>query len=390
MHHYRLSSEIAGLIAANRLQQEYKVLAKNDNPKKTKKWLKPIRKMFSKWLKRIRRYYSKWLKPIDNFRLKCSEWVLTHRFTCLIIAVIVGSLLVGNGFPEYFGKLLNINKNSKFIDSFQLLVLGLPVFTLLWFFRTHDTKTQIEKSEKQIEKSEAQIAKSEKQINQASYFKGLDNLASNDLLKTDIGVRQLAALRKITKQYDEDIVIAFRKLFRLRKRQETKGVGNQKIDLGQIDFKEKRNQKIDLKKIDFSEIYLSGAFLFRADLGRINLTRADLSGARFIEADLSEAYLIEADLSGAELDRAKLMRAHLSGTDFSKAKNLETANFQRAFYVINSPPTGIDFEELGYSLEEEIGERLIYSCEEIDGRQVCSAKKQKDDTPIVRLHKKRH
>ena len=274
----------------------------------------------------------RWLEPIR----KCF-YPLIPRFVLLIIAVVDGLFLLfifGYCCQEYFINFFNIDRSSNFIGSFQLLLLGLPVFVLLWFFRTHDTKMQIAKSEEQIEQSEKQIAKSEEQINQADYFKRFDNFASNDLLKTAIGVRQLIALREITEEYDEGISIAFGALITLNK-------------LG--------NKSIYSSPIDFSDIYLSRALLIKANLSKAFMSRAYLSFA-----DLSGAFLIGADLSYADLKEVKLMDADLSDTDLSKAENLESAHFNGAFYEINQEPKGIDFEQLGYSLEaEELNGRKI-------------------------------
>ena len=335
-------------------------MAKSGNPEKTKKWL----------------------EPIEHYHLKCYKWALTCRFKSLIIAAGLGSLLVGSGFPEYFIELFKIDGSSRFIDSFQLLVLALPVVVLLWVFRTHDTKTQIEKSQKQIEKSqqqtaesEEQLAKSEKQINQASYFKGLDNLASNDLLKTAIGVRQLVALRKITKEYDRDIVIAVEKLFQLRE------VTHGTIDAEQIDFSEiyLSGAELNYAKLIAGKLIkadLSGAILSGANLSYAKLMEADLSGARLVAANLSHAKLMGADLNHAKLNEAKLSHACLSLAKLTKAElsgakllgaDLSGADLNGAFYATNIPPKNIDFEQLGYSLEEE---------------------KDNDNMPIIRLHKK--
>ena len=330
------------------MKKEHKILENNNNPKTTKTWL---------------------------------EYIQIHRFKALIIAALLGilSLFIFVEYcQEYFGGLFQIERNSGFMGAVALLVLGLPVVIVLWFFKTYDIKTQIEKAEKQIEKSEEQIAqaekqiekseeriakseeqieKSEEQIHQASYFKGLDHLASNDVLKTAIGVRELVALRKITKQYDKDILTAFEKLFQLRKA---------------------GNDRVDLKKIDFSEIYLSegdlsGADLSRADFSKAdfsyaNLTFAGLSRTNLIAADFSYANLMVADLSGANLKEAEFMEANLSRTNFNKAKNLEHAYFEGASYAISFPPKNIDFEVLGYSLEAE----------ELDGNDVVRISKPDD------------
>ena len=312
------------------------------------------------------------------------QWILAHRFPSLMKGAAVGIVLC---FPVV---LFGDEEKSRFISSFALLVLALPVFTLLWFFRTHDTKTQIEKSEKQIRKSEEQIEKSEKQINQSAYFKGLENLHSKDELKTVIGVRQLVELQKSAKEYKQSIKIALEIFLQSRK----------KSDQGK-----ESDQAIDYRKIDFSDIYLHEAHLESANLQALKLNGADLSnahlrGADLSHADLSHADLKEADLSGADLRGAKLRGVYLreanlsslhmrqddlvgivmmtgedgkkipyselaGGPESDKSENVATSSLHRAFYYQGMKPTRFNFKPLGYSLKDDT----------------------KDGKPIVRIYK---
>ena len=324
------------------------------------------------------------------------QWILAHRLIGAAFGIVFFCFLV----------IFFLGTDSRFTNSIALLALALPVFTLLWLFRTHDTREQ---------------------INQAAYFKGSDNLASNELLKTVIGVRQLVELRKLTTEYDRSMVIAFEKFFQLR----------QKSDQGEASDQAKESgQSIDYTQIDFSDIYLHGARLKKANLQALKLNGADLSsatlngaelnntrlesanlsgaflnpmdfkasdspvanlshahlrGADLTSAKLIRAYLSHADLRGADLTDADLSHANLneaklnaipieekngeiniypevnlSNTNFNGAKNLKSANFEGAFYYANMKPIGIDFEspELDYRLKDDT----------------------KDGKPIVRLH----
>ena len=80
--------------------------------------------------------------------------------------------------------LLNV-RNSTAIEG---VVLGLFVFTALWWFRTRDVRQNIE---------------------QTNLFNGLQLLASDNPLKIDIGVHQLLRLSEAVPEYYPDIRIAF-------------------------------------------------------------------------------------------------------------------------------------------------------------------------------------
>ena len=260
-----------------------------------------------------------WLKPK----------ILTYRFRSLMAGAVVGIVFCCLLVVPLLGV------DSSLTSAIALLALVLPVFTLLWFFRTHDIKTQIEKSEKQI--------------NQTTYFKALENLDSKDLFKIVIGVRQLIELRKLTQEYNSSIAIVFEKFLQLR----------EELDQGKVPAPGKAlnqgrllNQGIDYTQIDFSGIYLKNARLKKAKLQALKLTGADLSCAR-----LDRAYLSVATLE----------KTNLSDTNFSGAENLESATFEGAFYYKDMKPEGIDFTQLGYDLADD---------------------ETKDGKPIVRICKK--
>ena len=75
------------------------------------------------------------------------------------------------------------------ITSLRALLLGLPVFIGLWYFRTHDTKEQIQKTQEQIEKAQESI-----NVATLSNIYGL--LASPELRIRCSGVRSLFELIK--------------------------------------------------------------------------------------------------------------------------------------------------------------------------------------------------
>lgn len=81
------------------------------------------------------------------------------------------------------------------IAAIDGVLLGLPVFVALWWFRTRDTHAQINKSQAQIHQNNLAI--------------GLDKLVSGDSLQLAIGVQMLIQVSKNTKEFNEEIRLAF-------------------------------------------------------------------------------------------------------------------------------------------------------------------------------------
>ena len=112
------------------------------------------------------------------------------------------------------------------IAAIDGVLLGLPVFVALWWFRTRDTH--------------AQISKSQAQIHQNNLAIGLDKLVSDDSLQLAIGVQMLIQVSRNTKEFDEEIRLAFIKRlqhlpFKMKYRNGTPIESNpNKINIGQI------------------------------------------------------------------------------------------------------------------------------------------------------------
>jgi len=87
-----------------------------------------------------------------------------------------------------------------------LPILSFFVFIALWFFRTYDTRQQIEQTNRQLRQASLQATQ---QLQQANFAKGLDNLVSDDPLKVDIGVILLLEVSKVTTTFDKEIRLAF-------------------------------------------------------------------------------------------------------------------------------------------------------------------------------------
>ena len=279
--------------------------------------------------------------------------LLSIRILLLIIAGLGGIALL-----HFFNHCLldgiicwlGINEYSRFISSLQLLLLGLPTFALLWYFRTNDTREQVDKSTEQIDKST-------EQINQGQLFEGLKNLTDDDALKIEVGTQQLIILSKSVPSYDEQIKLAFierlKRPPKLERDNEDKEIQpKQRYTYAQYildwlaEYQNEHGGEMNLEGCDFSFQEFSkktnfdvlrkdsgnkieSLSFYMANLIRANLIRANLIRANLIRANLSDANLSDADLSDADLSDADLNDANLSNTDLRGA-NLNDADFTYA------------------------------------------------------------
>ena len=109
----------------------------------------------------------------------------TARFIFLIAAGVIG-LIAGPKISPCIADIFYLNDNL--IKYLEPLVVGVLVITLLWHFRTYDTRHK---------------------IYQDDLFKGLDNLASGNPLQVDIGVAMLREISKKVPSFNEIIKVAF-------------------------------------------------------------------------------------------------------------------------------------------------------------------------------------
>ena len=228
---------------------------------------------------------------------------------CSIIREIVS-------FKESIG-----NIKSRWLDSsLTTLLLALPTLLLLWVFRTHDTREQINKTHNNTLTSILTHA--------------LDMITSNDLKRRSMGLIQLAQLKKQTKDskdFDAQIDAATRRLD--LSTDLTEGVSLSK-SVSPLKFESSLFIDSTLENMDLSGANIRDGNLFSANLSGIKLVGADLSGANLsganlIGANLIVAYLIGANLSGAKLIGAYLGDAKLNSADLSGA-NLSGANLRGA------------------------------------------------------------
>lgn len=157
--------------------------------------------------------------------------------------------LISNNFLSFI-----FNYENHLTKTLIGVVVSLPIFYVLWRFRTYDTREQIQKSEDNK--------------NATIYGKGLELLFNNDVTSRVSGLLIMNYLRQ---------------------------------------------QEIFMDEIDNQTCYtnLEHAKFLRANLSSINLSDANLSNAKLIEINLTGVNLSHADLRSAILINTKLINVQL-------------------------------------------------------------------------------
>ena len=221
------------------------------------------------------------------------DYFVNHRIKSLFLAAGLGLVLFICmyyllGWSDF---LKNLWEDEKLADltrnSLSLLFLGLPTFFILWVFRTHDVR---------------------KQIDNNTFFECVRLLASKEekVISTKVALEQLMYLRRKNPSYKRRI--------------------------------DSLTRGIPLEK----------ANLYFAQLYDINLFLADLTGTYLTHANLSGANLTGADLTDTNLCDTILADAKLYGTNLKKALYCATAIFEGARYDETTEfPPDFDPEEAG-------------------------------------------
>ena len=250
----------------------------------------------------IKKYYNKWqncLSKKGNLRNCIGNWILEHRKTSLFLAAGLGVILTNYIRPFVMSCIFSIKNSSVEAAYMHGLFLGLPVFFLLWFFRTHDTQEN---------------------LNANTFFNAL-NLLSQPSSKR-YGMIQLIYLRNK------------KKVFKDRIDRSTKGANLQKSDLSGLNLEEFNLSHANLQQVQLQRTNLKGANLQKAILQWSNLQEADLQGVQLQEANLQEADLQYTLLKKSNLQGAQLQDAKLQGVNLQKAQlqytKLQGANLQKA------------------------------------------------------------
>ena len=155
------------------------------------------------------------------------------RFCFLVFLAVVGLVLgvIVNRYSECLDCLLG----EKGAANLTTVMIGLPVFAALWWFRTRDVRQNIE---------------------QTNLFNGLQFLASDNPLKIDIGVHQLLRLSEAVPEYYPDIRIAFIRRLKISPKPEDEiSMHDARLAYAQHIFKwlmkkEQNYDKSDYKNID--------------------------------------------------------------------------------------------------------------------------------------------
>ena len=233
-------------------------------------------------------------KKIDAVK----KFILKHRFLPLAISAVLDVVI-----------LYCLDKSATYIseyielsDQAKLLVSTIPTLTLLWFFRTHDTREAIQKTEENI--------------NSNTLAYSIKLITDSDSDKKRIGLSMLAKLKRdnIDNKHFSSIIdlttVAVKNLSM---------VDLSNADLSKVNLSNTDLSKVNLSNTDLSEANLSEANLSEAILGGAVLFKANLSGADLRGAILSGADLRGADLRGADLSKADLYGANLRDIDNSKS-----------------------------------------------------------------------
>ena len=90
---------------------------------------------------------------MKNFILNIKEWILNYRLIFLFLTSALGLCILCGIQTDYYLHNISKIKNEKLVANIQILLISLPTLTLLWYFRTYDTREQIEKSQENIQTS---------------------------------------------------------------------------------------------------------------------------------------------------------------------------------------------------------------------------------------------
>ena len=253
---------------------------------------------------------------------------------CLLncIAGLLGYSLFGN----------SDNKESAngFRVNLALIVMSLLVLLALWWFRTHDTREQIDKADAQIKKAKEQIEKAQQQIDasiesretstrDSQLSTGLQLIADTDVAARCIGLVQLALVRsrnqeleeKLRKQLEDQIDASTQSLTLYRKNKDD----SEEI----IKLSEAKLENMNLRGAIMTGAHLEGAHLNGANMFEVDLKGAHLNGAHLVGTNLWGAHLNGIDLQGAYLEGACLVGVKLQQTD-SEGGHWRQANLEGA------------------------------------------------------------
>ena len=200
--------------------------------------------------------------------------VLKYRFIALIIGSAFGLYIFNAYLDNNYFYIINISQidNKQLISSVAFVLLGLPVLILLWFFRTHDIRESIQKTEESTRTS--------------ILFNAQKLLFSNKLKDRTVGLILLLQL-KHQGYFRHEVDISTRDTD--LQKADLQNVDLQEADLRGVDLSHTNLQEADLRGVNFRNAYLRGADLRRADLRNADLRMADLRNSNLINAKHNDA-----------------------------------------------------------------------------------------------------
>ena len=276
-----------------------------------------------------------WVGCIKNLAL---EWWKTQAYIRLVwlisfalLGIYIARCFILN--TECVLGWMSIGKSSlgskdsfeKFVVNISLLLTSLPVLLGLWWFRTYDTRQQIENNKRQLDET-VELRKTSAYHSLLS--NGLQLITSDNVAGRCVGLVQLSLARKEKPEYSSQIDMSTQGLTLYMKGQD--GSEAEVIKLSGAMLQNLNLKGAIMKKAQLLEADLRGANLVGADLREANLMGADLRGAHLDGANLEDAHLEGAHLEDAILEGANLTKAKLMGAKLTRA-NLERATLMEAW-----------------------------------------------------------
>ena len=252
------------------------------------------------------------------------KWFFNNRITYLLIFALLGFIAAVTFYKHSYFLLgaVDLTANERLNNSLFLIILSLPTLFVLWLYRTHDVKQQIEQSAEQI--------------NLSMLHKATDMVADKDPTRKSVGLKQLDQIKKNGLFLDEINILIKSSI---GKEVNLVGAYLEGVDLEGVDLEKANLQNANLQNANLAEVNLQNADLTEASLAGANLQGVNLQGVNLTGANLKEVNLAGANLQGTSLQGINLQGANFEKADLEKAvftgaKNLNKAlNLDKAIHL---------------------------------------------------------
>ena len=277
-------------------------------------------------------------------------YILTTILGTLFLIWFVFFVLRGESVICFFKEI----EQNKAQLQILILISGLPLFLLLWGFRTEDLNWSfLDKSEGLIgsERGRRQALtqllrlKNHKKVFKeeiVDIIKGVDYSSEEGGYTLNLSNMNLSDLDFRGVSFSGSNLV----------RSNLNGANLEIVDLKRANLKLSNLQGANLTRAEIKDADLTGANFERADLTWVDLQEARLTNAELRGANLKNANIIKAILQEANLTDANLENANLQGADLTEAKlqgadltgvNLKNTNLQGAYY--NEQTKGLTKEQ---------------------------------------------